>query len=245
MKTKGILNTSLHSKSIVESIVDNITNAIIMGELKPGDKLPTEMELSNSMQVGRNSVREAIKKLEAYGVVYIKRAEGTFVTDSYNQKMLDPMLYGIILQENKWDDFVKLRSVVEIGTLHVVSRSRTEDQIINIKDSLTSLIKAINSPSASVEDIMEADSNFHMAITKIADNQLVETITDYITRITIPSRTLTTKSILEHNLRDEFIDLHRRFVDVIEGCKINEIEETVMQHYVYWKGYKDNMFQDK
>ena len=45
-------------------------------------------------------MREAIKILEAYGVVYIKRAEGTFVNDTYNHKMLDPMLYGILLDKN-------------------------------------------------------------------------------------------------------------------------------------------------
>lgn len=243
MKTQGILNTSLHSKSIVDSIVDNITNAIITGELKPGDKLPTEVELGKSMQVGRNSIREAIKKLEAYGVVFIKRAEGTFVSENYNRKMLDPMLYGIILQNNNWDDFVKLRSVVEIGTLYIVSRSCTPEQLTQIKAALARLTAAVNASKPDVEEIMEADSNFHMTITRIADNELIETITDYITRITIPSRILTTKSIIEHDLKDEFIELHNSFVEILENHKTDEIEQVVMQHYVYWKGYKHNMFE--
>ncbi len=242
MEKKRILNTSLYSKSVVESIVENITNAIVIGELKPGDKLPTEMELSNSMQVGRNSVREAIKKLEAYGVVFIKRAEGTFVSKSYNQKMLDPMLYGIILQNNNWDDFVKLRSVVEIGTLNVAIKSISKEQISKIKDALALLIKAINSPNPNVQNVLEADKNFHMTITKVVESEMIETITDYITRITIPSRTLTTKYIIENNLKDELIELHKRFIDVIENRKVEEIENVVTQHYVYWKGYKDKMF---
>lgn len=75
------------TKSVVEQIVDSIVNAIIEGELKPGDKIPTETELCNSMNVGRNSVREAIKILVAYGVLIIKRAEGTFVTKGYNSKI--------------------------------------------------------------------------------------------------------------------------------------------------------------
>ncbi len=73
------------NKSVVERIIDEITNAIINGSLKPGDKLPTEMELCESLQVGRNSVREAIKILEAFGVVYIKRSEGTFISSSFNK----------------------------------------------------------------------------------------------------------------------------------------------------------------
>lgn len=95
---KTLLTTDLQSRSVVDSVIDVIVSSIIRGELKPGDKLPTEMELSKNLGVARNSIREAIKILVAYGVIYIKRAGGTFVCDSYNQKMLDPMLYGIILQ---------------------------------------------------------------------------------------------------------------------------------------------------
>ena len=74
-KEGSILSTSLQNKSVVENIIDKIISAIIAGELAPGDQLPTEIELCRDLGVGRNSVREAIKKLEAYGVVYIKRAE--------------------------------------------------------------------------------------------------------------------------------------------------------------------------
>mgnify|MGYP003044864313 CR=1 FL=1 len=98
-------------KSVVDQVMDGIISQIIDGTLHPGDKLPTEMELCKQFGAGRNSVREAVKKLQAYGILYIKRADGTFVSENYNQKMLDPMLYSIILQKNSWQEFVELRSV--------------------------------------------------------------------------------------------------------------------------------------
>ena len=64
METKSFMKKSLANKSVVERVVDQITNAIINGELLPGDKLPTEPELCETFNVGRNSVREAIKILE-------------------------------------------------------------------------------------------------------------------------------------------------------------------------------------
>ena len=73
METKSFMKKSLANKSVVERVVDQITNAIINGELLPGDKLPTEPELCETFNVGRNSVREAIKILEAYGVVEIDK----------------------------------------------------------------------------------------------------------------------------------------------------------------------------
>lgn len=94
------MHTSENSKtSAVDYVVDCITNEIISGELHPGDRLLTEPELSAKYGVGRNSVREAIKQLQAFGILFIKRADGTFVTDSYQQPMLDPMLYSLILKK--------------------------------------------------------------------------------------------------------------------------------------------------
>ena len=68
-------------KSVVDQVMDGIISQIIDGTLHPGDKLPTEMELCKQFGAGRNSVREAVKKLQAYGILYIKRADGTFVSE--------------------------------------------------------------------------------------------------------------------------------------------------------------------
>ena len=69
-------------------------------ELKVCDKVPTEIELAKSFDVRRNSVRETIKILVAFDVFEIRRPEGTFVTNEFSEKMLDPLLYGIILDES-------------------------------------------------------------------------------------------------------------------------------------------------
>ena len=78
----------IRNTSVVDSVKDWITDQMIKGNLRPGSKLPTEAELSQRLGVGRNSVREAIKQMEAYGVLYIKRAEGTFVAEQFDPKML-------------------------------------------------------------------------------------------------------------------------------------------------------------
>lgn len=64
---------------VVWNVIDQLTQAMTMGKLRPGDKIPTETELSESLQVSRNSVREAVKILVAYGILEIRRAEGTFI----------------------------------------------------------------------------------------------------------------------------------------------------------------------
>ena len=120
MEKTSFLKEPVGGQSVVNKIVDNITNAIINGELNPGDKIPTEAELSESMGAGRNSVREAIKVLEAYGVVHIKRAEGTFVSQEYDSRMIYPVLYGIILQKDSTSQIVELRKVIDVGLLQLL-----------------------------------------------------------------------------------------------------------------------------
>lgn len=84
MSSEGMFK-KIKNKSVVQTVVDSITKAIINGELRPGDKIPTEMELADSFGVGRNSIREAIKILVYYGILEIRRAEGTFVCNGFTR----------------------------------------------------------------------------------------------------------------------------------------------------------------
>lgn len=223
-------------KSAVDQVVDGIIDDIIDGKLMPGDKLPTEPDLALKFHVGRNSVREAIKKLEANGVVYIKRADGTFVSENYNHKMLDPMLYDIILQKKSWKDFVELRSVIDIGTLEVIiEKAKPEDTYRDLHRILLNMESRLYDEVPIVDEIMKCDAEFHSAIAKRTNNPQIVTITDYITRLTIPSRMKTIKEVIENGEEENFAALHRQIVGVIEKREKEKIVKTVLDHYVYWK----------
>ena len=223
-------------KSVVDQVADGIISRIIDGSLHPGDKLPTEMELCRQFGAGRNSVREAVKKLQAYGILYIKRADGTFVSESYNQKMLDPMRYSSILQKNSWRDFVALRSVIDIGTLNVViQREDIASFLPDLYWTFGELSAELHSSTPSVDRVLELDSRFHTQIAGAAQNPMLETITEYITRLTLPSRYETTRRVLEQGDVDRFVELHRQLLAVIERRQADQIARTVQDHYIFWK----------
>lgn len=223
-------------KSVVDKVVDMIVNQIIHGELAPGDKLPTEMELCEKTGAGRNSIREAVKKLQAYGIVYIRRADGTYVSENYNQKMLDPMLYSLILQKNSWKDFVELRSAIDIGILHLLVK---RDDITKLLPKLYGIIgemsAELHSENPSVEKVLEFDTGFHTLIAQAGDNPMLGTITEYITRLTLPSRYQTTEKVIKSGEIAQFIQLHMQIISVIENRQSEKIVETVQNHYIYWK----------
>lgn len=226
----------LRTKSVVDSVVDWIVEQIIDGNLKPGDKLPTELEMCQALGVGRNSIREAIKKLQAYGVIYIKRAEGTFIAEEYNQRMLDPLLYGLILQNDDWKSFVDLRRAIDIGTLYVVTRRKQSlEDMAKLHRALAQLEERTSLLDAHFEDVQEADNQFHFCLAELTHNQMMMTLSSYIERLTIPSRTETTQFILEQGLRMEFIQLHQQIVRIVETGNVAQIEDTVNRHYQFWE----------
>lgn len=226
-------------KSVVDRVVDGIVSGIISGEFQPGSKLPTEVELCRQYEAGRNSVREAIKKLEANGVVYIKRADGTFVSETYNQKLLDPMLYQIILKKNSWKDFVQLRAVIEIGTLNVIlENDPDEEKIRNLYEIQEKMEVALNEKEPDPNRIMETDTEFHAGIAALSDNPQIVTITEYITRLTVPSRMEAICKVIKKGEVSHFAELHREILEVISKREKDKIVQTVIDHYVYWNGEK-------
>lgn len=231
------MHTSENGKtSAVDYVVDCITNEIISGELHPGDRLPTEPELSAKYGVGRNSVREAIKQLQAFGILFIKRADGTFVTDSYQQPMLDPMLYSLILKKRDWSDFVQLRAVIDIGTLHVALADPDVVQIVpRLKELVEETATEMRKKEPSVEKILELDLEFHQTIAQKLGNPQVDTVTSYIAKLTIPSRRETVQKWLDDNETEQFLELHMQIVDVIARRDTSRIVQAVEEHYVYWK----------
>lgn len=231
---------TLKNTSVVDSIKDWIIDQLIKGNLHPGDKLPTEAELCANMGASRNSVREAIKQLEAYGVVYIKRAEGTFVTDSYEPKMLSPVLYSFILQNNRWEDFVDLRRAIDIGTLYVLMEKHpTEEQLAVLRAALQKLEDAVSCEELDVVKITEADCDFHNATIRLTQNPQLKTLSEYINRITVPSREKTTETVIASGHIDAYIRLHRQMYKIIEEGNKSEIERAVLEHYVFWEKYCD------
>lgn len=113
MGTYHLLEGNLRSRNISEVLIGRITDSILSGELKPGDKLPTEEMFAQRIGVGRNSVHEAMKILEAFGVVEVRRADGTYVSERFRGSMIHPMLYGVVLSSRHQGDTAEFKVRVQ------------------------------------------------------------------------------------------------------------------------------------
>ena len=231
---KNLLKKQLHKDSVVNQVVKQITDSIIAGDLKPGDKLPTEPELCENFGIGRNSVREAIKILEAYGVVYIKRAEGTFVNDSYNHKMLDPMLYGILLDKNLRINIIQVRKVLDTGMLYQIISMITDEKMDKIQQEFESLKTVVLGEGVAAKQVLQADVDFHRALVESTGNPILCNMHEYVDRITTPSREKTVELVQKKNQAEKFILLHQKIINLLLEKNYQNIESVLAEHYQFW-----------
>jgi GntR family transcriptional repressor for pyruvate dehydrogenase complex len=153
------LKSSEAAPKVYIGIVKQLRNMISEDQLKPGDKLPSERELTERLSVGRSSVREALRALELLGIIETRRGEGTFIRDFKGHQLI-PLLSTFILQDE--------RSILDVK----------ETKFLIEKDCLFLILKR-----AKLESLLEVqqwtetdqvnDDEFFLKIVELANNHLL------------------------------------------------------------------------
>lgn len=121
-------------------IVKEIRDMIRQENIKPGDRIPSERELAEKLQVGRSTLREALRSLELLGLIETRRGEGTFLSDHRNHKLVE-VLSTFILQDNKSrEDVWETRLMHEISAIQSICRNEALAEL-RIWDSFKNRLK--------------------------------------------------------------------------------------------------------
>lgn len=162
------LGGSFERNSIAFQILERIKTALIRGELKPGDYLPSETELTQNLGIGKSSVREAIKMLQAIGIVEVRRGQGTIIRREPGDPLVDPMAFGMILARGMTRDLLEFRRMFEPAyTLQAMANATPEDHA-QIQQTIDDMEAAI----ARSEQTSHHDVAFHRAILHATHNPM-------------------------------------------------------------------------
>lgn len=163
--------TRTENQEIQNDIVIQIRDLMNHKNLEPGDKLPSERSLSDKFGVSRTSVREAIQKLEFYGILISKPQSGTFVAD-IGQIAMNGMVNEILrLEEPDFKSLVETRILLELKTVRLAARRRTKEDLKRLKNSLDAYKQKVE----NAEDAVQEDLLFHLAIAKASGNSTLNT----------------------------------------------------------------------
>jgi GntR family transcriptional regulator, transcriptional repressor for pyruvate dehydrogenase complex len=156
----------------VDAIIRQIKELLISGQLKPGDKLPPERKLSEKFNVGRSHVREAIRKLEIYGIVKTRPQSGTFVA-GIGISALETLISDVLqIDAYSFLSLVETREMLELSAVALACERHTEDDLTALRVSLDNYLdKAERGVRAVEEDMM-----FHLTIADLAKNKVLKSL---------------------------------------------------------------------
>ncbi|MDO4261173.1 MAG: FCD domain-containing protein [Eubacteriales bacterium] len=222
----------VNNRSVVQQVIDCLTEAMLNRQLRPGDKIPTEAELADNLGVGRNSIREAVKILVYLGVLEIRRAEGTFVCEGFSESMIDPMIYGIILdKEDSYANLMELREMMEVGVMQLAMQKVQEDELKELKRKLDRMHEEIRKGPDNVENAFWADNDFHDTISDIGKNPLVDKINQVVRTLTHSMRLATVRTMIETGQGEELYQAHENIYRMIAQKDTEDLNEAVRNTY--------------
>ena len=224
---------NLKSESVVQQVINCLTDGIVSGQLKPGDRLPTEPELAARLGVARTSVREATKILAYMGVLESRRSEGTFVSSGFKESMIDPMVYGIILGRGRdFDSLIELRELIEVGIMRLAIRKRNPEQLAEIHRRLEDFEDAAAGRRGEiVEACFLADDDFHAAVSAMCQNDLADKINRVVRVLTYAVRRKTVETMISSGRSREHIDIHWKIYEMLETGDAANLEALIQHSY--------------
>jgi GntR family transcriptional repressor for pyruvate dehydrogenase complex len=151
---------------VVSLAIARIKDALLRKALKPGDYLPSEIELTKTLGIGKSSVREAVKMLQAMGVVEVRRGHGTLVRRHPGPDYLSPLVFQLIMESGYPDDLIELRLMFEPAAAVMAMERATPEDHERIRGALERLERAVASGTPAAED----DIAFHVAILDATKN---------------------------------------------------------------------------
>lgn len=156
-------NETSYAQSLIISKIKDLVN---FKNLEPGDKLPSERLLAEKFNVSRSNIREAIQKLEQYGLLKSIPQSGTFVAD-IGQVALNGMIDDILtLGEPNFKSLVETRILLELKTAKLAALRRTPEDLLQMRRALDNYsLKVLKGEDAVQEDLL-----FHLSIAKACAN---------------------------------------------------------------------------
>jgi GntR family transcriptional regulator, transcriptional repressor for pyruvate dehydrogenase complex len=170
--------------SASERVAERLVSLISSGNIAPGDKLPSENELSKALQVSRPVVREALRGLAMMGIVASRQGGGCYVTDLKPQRLMAPLSFALSLQDYNIESLFRAREVIDTGIAADAARNATVAQITTLQELVEAGHKLVDDPIG----FRVMDAEFHALVASAAKNDFLEKVCSSLYSLAIEQR---------------------------------------------------------
>lgn len=204
--------------SRTDDVVNGIKRMILSGELRPGERLPIEKELAETLGVSRGSLREGVRALSILGVLNTRQGDGTYVTALDVSRLLAPMGFVVDLQgEGQARHVHAIRRLLECEAARLAAPVITEDALDEAAKLLDEARSILDTTPDEHERIIEIDIAFHRIIAEHAGNPVLAGMIEALASRTVRER-------LWRSLREEQADrrTHEEHMAILRALRAHE-----------------------
>jgi GntR family transcriptional repressor for pyruvate dehydrogenase complex len=208
-----------------------IQDLVRSGDLRGGDRLPSERELSEYLGVSRTVVREAIKLLKAVGLVRVKQGVGTFIAEPGPDALEAPISAFMGSGPKVISDLHQVREILEPQIAVLAAQSITDDQIAGLEQSL----REMEDNLLQLQKHIEADQRFHSILAEATQNSVLQLLVYSIVDLTQKERHL---SFASAGATERGCYHHRR---ILEAIRSRDPEWTRQEMQAHLKQIRDDI----
>lgn len=182
---------------LAERVADQLFAMIAEGAFEPGTRLPTEPDLAALTGVSRMTLREAVRLLQAKGIVSVEHGRGTFVRRMRDWSILDPAVLRVRVESEDGSDeiFLKVleaRRLIEVDVAELAARRRTAADLASMRKALDAMRR--HADTGPIDAFTEADVAFHQAVMQAAGNEVITAFFTPVESLVMDSRRRTSES---------------------------------------------------
>lgn len=225
----------VESKSLAEAVAEQLMAMIAKGQLEPGDRLPTEPELMTQFNVGRSTLREAVKSLVVAGLLETRRSSGTFVSESYADYLSQRLNWDMVFSKQDLRHIIEIRLALEEQAAALAAVRATDEQ----KEHLGQLVDAISDLKMGPEKAVENDIAFHVAIAEASQNPLLLSLLLNVRQVMhgYIRAGYTRRGYSSQAEADDVANIHRPIVDAIRASQPDQAKKAMHTHFQNTTGW--------
>lgn len=220
-------------KDSTERVIAYVRDMIARGELRPGDRLPAERDLSAQLGVSRPTIRAGLRALSAMGVVQSRHGSGTYIPDGPPTLGSEPLRFLAALHGLSREEMYEARRVLEVSAAGLAAERASADHVSAIAEEVASLFASIDDP----QQFLVHDIRFHRAIAAASGNQIIASLMEMIAALYYEQRRETATRATDRNLRDA-ADLHRGIYQAIRKRDVQQAQTLMNRHLLHSAAYQ-------
>jgi GntR family transcriptional repressor for pyruvate dehydrogenase complex len=201
----------------VDLAITRMKDLIQSGELRRGERLPNEAELSAKLGVSRNSLREAVRAMQAMRILESRQGDGTYVSDLDPTDMIEVLRFAVDISDtSSVYDFLEVRRTLEVASARAAAARRTDGDLTGLLDIHRAILAEEDPPR-----LLQLDMDFHHAIAEVASNPVHTALLRVVSAQTLRAR------VWRQRLSDrDFADLRQGHCRIIDAIVARDVEEA-------------------